>query len=204
MRKKVRSCAKSTGIIPVVGRPLGKAFHREEVTSALSTPERSRKTETDFLNPDYHLGSYSLPYKKKGSLASWSFYQTQGFSQTLLAPKKINQPRKGSTNHPFAWEPSIKEHFIRFPIPPTQWAGRRPGSEPEGPQRRREQAEGGLKSLERQTKFFLFLLSFVHPVMNTMFTTIKMCDKAQGRKGQRRQRGEGRRLVFLLPIIPFC
>lgn len=171
MRKKIR---------PYVLRPLGQFVRwpgqRYGVWGKEKSPmlflylrDEEKQKQTNFINPDYHPGSYNLLHKKKVFWTPWEFLSDSGIFPTLLPLKKINQPKKSSRNHPFAWGPSLKESFVRFLVPPTSWAERplRVQSllEPGEPSRKWDQARGNRAEIPGEAGKIL-LFNFVHPVTN--------------------------------------
>lgn len=129
------------------------------------------------------------------------FNQTLGFSQPLLAPKKINQPRKGPTSHPFACGPWREECFIQFLAPSPWWAGR---ARPLGVRARRPLRKKKTE-IPREAGKVLFSINFVHPVANRKLTTTVMSNKSTGEKGraaEMRERKEGCSSATPHPLLP--
>lgn len=122
---------------PCRGQASGDGIWGENITNAFLHLREEKQKQTNFVNSDYHLGSQNLLHEKMNSFVIMRFFfflsQILGFSQPLLALKKINQqPRKSSTNSPLARGPTIKGCFVRLLDPHTRQAGRSPSRQGQG------------------------------------------------------------------------
>lgn len=122
---------------PCRGQASGDGIWGKKITNTFLHLRDEKQKQTNFVNSDYHLGSYNLLHKKKKMN---SFVIMRGFfffffkSESGIFPATLGS-RKSPTNRPLARRPRMKGGsccFVRLLDPHTRPAGRSPSLQGQG------------------------------------------------------------------------